>query len=145
MSQTYNPSHAPQYGERMNAATGNTYPDRDGSAIDLRAVFAGMWQRKLLMLTIISVIMLTAVAFAFTATPKFTSTAKILIGGPATSYRDPDLGNTSRQQSRADGQQEVYSQVEVIQSRDLAKRVAATLKLDQRSEFFSSAKSSPIK
>ena len=71
MSQTYNSPHGAHSDERVGPVTENGYAERDGAAIDLRAVLTGMWQRKILMLTIIGVIMLAASAFVFTATPKY--------------------------------------------------------------------------
>ncbi|MCP5081880.1 MAG: hypothetical protein GY948_09310 [Alphaproteobacteria bacterium] len=105
------------------------------SAVDLRAVFQGMWGRKKLMATIILAIVVAAVAFVITATPKYTATAKLLLEGPSTSYRDPDLGPNQIRGPRTVGEQEVYSQVEVIESGDLAARVAKSLNLAVRPEF----------
>lgn len=105
------------------------------SAVDLRAVFQGMWGRKKLMLTIILCILAAAVVFVVTASPKYTATAKVLLEGPATSYRDPDLAPNQIRGPTTVGEQEVFSQVEVIESSDLAERVAKALNLEQRPEF----------
>lgn len=103
--------------------------------MDLRAVFHGMWRRKRLMAVIIFSIVAAAAFFVVSATPKFTATAKVLLEGPTTSYRDPDLGPNQVRGPRTVGEQEVYSQVEVIESRDLAARVAKSLNLQARPEF----------
>ncbi len=134
-----NQSDNPHYSATHQPPMGGVYagdPNAGGmSAVDLRAVFQGMWGRKKLMATIILVIVVAAAAFVATATPKYTATAKVLLEDPRTSYRDPDTGSNRANQTRAVGEQEVYSQVEVIESGDLAERVAKSLNLAQRPEF----------
>ena len=143
MSQNQTPSTfaAPDAGQ------GNAYavPAAAGSgAVDLGAVLSGMWQRKLLMLSIFAVIVLGVTAFVFTATPKYTAVAKVLIEGPSSPYRAPDLGPNQRNADERVGEREVYSQAEVIESRDLAAQVAKKLNLSSLAEFSRSAGSSPI-
>ncbi len=135
MSQSDHPYYSapqhPQAGPGFGAdphATG-------ASAVDLSSVFKGMWHRKKLMAIIIFSVVAAAVLFVASATPKFTATAKVLLEAPTTSYRDPDLSPNQVRGPRTVGDQDVYSQVEVIESRDLAARVAKTLNLAARSEF----------
>ncbi len=134
-----NQSENHQYPGMQNQSGGPVYagdPQAAGlSAVDLRAVFSGMWQRKALMATIIFAIVASAILFVIAATPKYTATAKILLEAPTTSYRDPDLAPNQIRGPRQIGEQEVYSQVEVIESGDLAERVAKTLNLAARPEF----------
>ncbi|MEM8685898.1 MAG: exopolysaccharide transport family protein [Pseudomonadota bacterium] len=135
MSQSDNPYYSAQ--QPPPAGPGFAADPHAGgaSAVDLSAVFKGMWHRKKLMGTIIFCVVAAAVLFVATATPKFTATAKVLLEAPTTSYRDPDLGPNQVRGARAVSDQDVYSQVEVIESRDLAARVAKTLNLSARSEF----------
>ncbi len=123
------PSNPGQGGAQTAPAGG------DDGAVNLGAVLSGMRQRKLLMFLIFSVIVSAAAAFVFTATPKYTAVSKVLVGSPATNYRGPNLGqNQQRAAERVDAL-DVRSQVEVVQSRDIAVRVAKQLNLSQLREF----------
>ena len=146
MSQSDNPFYSVPHHPPAGAAYGAESHGAGASAVDLSAVLKGMWSRKKLMAIIIFSVVAAAVLFVATSTPKFTATAKILLEGPTTSYRDPDLSPNQVRGPRTVGDQDVYSQVEVIESRDLAARVSKTLNLAARSEFDPRSTSiSPVK
>lgn len=139
MSQNPNYPHsgAPVAGQGAVYAT----PPAAG-AVDLGAVLSGMWHRKLLMISIFAVIVVSALAFVIIATPKYTAGAKVLIERPDSPYREPDLGTNQRATNERIGEREVYSQAEVIESRTLAAQVAKELNLANLPEFSSSRSSS---
>jgi uncharacterized protein involved in exopolysaccharide biosynthesis len=103
------------------------------SSMDFRDVLVGIWRRRGSILATALAAAGLAFAYASIASPKYTTDAQVLIENletPFTRAQPTDTGDR-----RQIEQLEVSSQVEVLQSRDLAKRVVEELKLVDVPEF----------
>jgi succinoglycan biosynthesis transport protein ExoP len=101
------------------------FPTGTDAKVPVRGILQVVWRRKLLVLFVMLVIMGGAAAVVVRMTPYYISTATLLI--------DPQQTQALPQLPSPDGQQidmvAVKTQVAIIQSADLAKRVVETLKL----------------
>ena len=103
----------------------------DGGEIDLRALGRGIWRRKLWILVPTVVAALAAFAFVQISAPFFRSSALILIEN-----RDGVAPRSGAERETAlPDEQAVATQVQLIQSRDLVRRVVKTLDLAADPEF----------
>ncbi len=118
---------------RSMAARGvETIPAAEGE-LDLRALGAALWRRKALILVpTLCVAVLTLVAVNFVS-PRYKSEAKIMVEGRENVFLRPEA-EKSLERAAAD-EQAITTQVQVIQSRDIARQVIRELKLGERSEF----------
>lgn len=104
--------------------------------IDLAALFAALWRRKLLVGA--TSLGLAALAFAGSSmvSPKYESETRILIESGESVFTQPTSGGQSGETMRALVDREaVQSQVEIIKSTDLLRKIATDFKLAERSEF----------
>ncbi len=109
-----------------------TQPQNTASAIDVAEVLRGIWKRKLWIVLVTLIAMAGSVFFVMTATPEFQAEAKVLVDNQETRFTNAEVqrGNVTTVD-----QQEVKSQLEILHSRDLAKRVIKDLNLTSLREF----------
>jgi uncharacterized protein involved in exopolysaccharide biosynthesis/Mrp family chromosome partitioning ATPase len=113
------------------------------SELDLRALGIALWRRKwLILIPTLLVAVATFVAVDMIA-PKYRSEAKIAVEGRENVFLRPEA-EKSIDRAAAD-QEAIATQVQIIQSRDIARQVIRDLKLTERPEFDSVRKGvSPI-
>jgi uncharacterized protein involved in exopolysaccharide biosynthesis len=102
------------------------------SGVDLRHVVAGLWRRKRAVGLTTLVAALAGTAFAFSATPRYTAEARVIVDKFDTAFARNDRDQDS---ARDISEQLVTSQVEVVKSRNIAKRVVNALDLADNPEF----------
>ncbi|MEM8743220.1 MAG: GumC family protein [Pseudomonadota bacterium] len=104
--------------------------------IEIAALLRAINQRKLVIASLaIMAGVLTYVALSF-VTPLYSSEARIIIEREDNSFTRPTAsGTSSSSENLMMDQEAVSSQVQVLQSRDLAKSVVKDLNLDQDPEF----------
>jgi polysaccharide biosynthesis transport protein len=102
------------------------------SGVDLRDVLSGLWRRKRTLAITTLVAGLAGAAFAFSATPRYTAEARVIVDKFDTAFSRSDRADDN---ARDISEQLVTSQVEVLRSRDIAKRVVDTLHLADTPEF----------
>jgi uncharacterized protein involved in exopolysaccharide biosynthesis/Mrp family chromosome partitioning ATPase len=102
--------------------------------IDLAALIAGIWRRRLWVIGPTLFALAAATAFVFLATPLYKATTDILIENRDTGFAagGADAGAPP---AREIDEQLVQSQTPLILSRDAAREVIERLGLNQRSEF----------
>ena len=101
--------------------------------IDIASLFVGLWRKKGRILLGSLVAAGLAYAYAVTATPKYSAAAKILIQKGESVYTRPTLDKTD---DKSDLDQEaIKSQVELIGTSEILKKVASDLDLQQFREF----------
>lgn len=103
-------------------------------SMDFREVLMGMWRRRLAIVLSGVVFALVAYGMASMSTPRYTTSAQVLVDNLETPFNraQPNEGASGiRRLDPAD----VQSQVEVLQSRDIAKQVVAELSLTNNPEF----------
>jgi succinoglycan biosynthesis transport protein ExoP len=106
--------------------------ETDGE-LDLRALGIALWRKKWLIL-IPTLLVAAATFFAVgLITPKYKSEAKIAIEGRENVFLRPEA-EKSIDRAAAD-QEAIATQVQIIQSRDIARQVIRELKLTERPEF----------
>ncbi len=111
------------------AEAGSSAADID---VDLRQLFAGMARNWPRILGVALVVTGLALAFAWTASPKYRSETRLLIETRESVFTRPDTAEGNRPILDEEG---VTSQVEVISSTDILKRVAGDLDLARLPEF----------
>ncbi|MGV3633732.1 MAG: GumC family protein, partial [Pseudorhodoplanes sp.] len=106
--------------------------ETDGE-LDLRALGIALWRKKWLIL--IPTLLVAAAVFFVVGliTPKYRSEAKIAIEGRENVFLRPEA-EKSIDRAAAD-QEAIATQVQIIQSRDIARQVIRELKLTERPEF----------
>lgn len=100
--------------------------------VDLRQLFASLARNWLRIVGVTVVLTGLALAFAWTATPKYKSETRLLIETQESVFTRPDAGAGDRPILDEEG---VTSQVEVISATDILSKVATDLKLAQLPEF----------
>ena len=104
-----------------------------GTELDLRALGAALWRKKWLVLIPTILVAAATLVVVDTITPKFRSEAKIAIEGRENVFLRPEA-EKSIDRAAAD-QEAITTQVQIIQSRDIARQVIRELKLGERPEF----------
>ncbi|HHI82275.1 MAG TPA: hypothetical protein ENJ99_03900, partial [Rhizobiales bacterium] len=102
------------------------------ASIDLADVTRGIWQRKHLIIAVTALAALGSMAFVMTAKPVYRTEARVLVENQETTYNRTTPNNAGQVQVR---QQDVKSQVQVAESRDLARRVIKKLGLTRLPEY----------
>ena len=109
-----------------------TQNDNNTASVDIASTLTGIWARKhwVIMFTLIAFAL--SVMFVVTATPEYQATARVKV-----QILETDFSRTDPRRSAVTpiDQQEVKSQVEVLMSRDLAKKVIKKLDLTSLAEF----------
>jgi polysaccharide biosynthesis transport protein len=116
----------------------------DGSAsLSILDVVRGIWRRKLLILACLMLGVVGGLATVSINDPKYASEARVIIANLATPY---DNTNGAPEPARdAYDDRFVASQVAVLQSEDLARRVVKSLDLAGKGEFAAGKKPGTIK
>jgi polysaccharide biosynthesis transport protein len=103
--------------------------------LDLRALGTALWRKRrwILIPTILAAVL------AFLAvnmlTPRYLSEARVLIENRETSYSRPEIDRAVERDRTLLDPEALQSQVQIFQSRDLARKVARDLKLAEYKEF----------
>ena len=122
----------------MRAGIGASAPSASGTAaadeLDLGAVGRALRAKKLWV--IIPTVLVAALTFAAVnlMTPRFKSEARILIDGRENVFMRP-VAESAAERERTIDPEAVTSQVQLVLSRDLARKVIRELKLNERPEF----------
>jgi uncharacterized protein involved in exopolysaccharide biosynthesis/Mrp family chromosome partitioning ATPase len=104
-------------------------------ALDLAALGRAIWRkRRWIAIPTLAVAFLSFVAVNL-VTPRYKSETRILIESRETAYNRPDGERTVDRDRTPIDEQAVQSQVQLVQSRDLARKVVRDLKLAERPEF----------
>lgn len=106
----------------------------EGPALDLGALARGVWRRRLWIVSLTILGFLTAFAFVSMVKPRYTGEAKVLIERNDSYFTRP-LRETALDPAPTIDAEAVESQVQLVTSRDLARRAAAALKLAGNPEF----------
>lgn len=101
--------------------------------LDLRALGAALWRKKWLILIPTILVAVATLVIVDRITPKYRSEAKIAIEGRENVFLRPEA-EKSIDRAAAD-QEAIATQVQIIQSRDIARQVIRELKLGERPEF----------
>ena len=97
-------------------------------------VLRGMGRRKLLMLSSLLLGLLVGLGVVTFIKPKYQSEAQVLIDNLATPYDSANVNSTASRETLID-ERTIASQVAVMQSADLGKRVVNSLSLGDQPEF----------
>ena len=121
---------------REGAYAGAEIPAETGEgALDLAALGRAIWRKR----HWIVIPTLAAALVSFVAvnlvTPRYKSETRILIESRETAYNRPDGERIADRDRTPIDEQAVQSQVQLVQSRDLARKVVRDLKLAERPEF----------
>lgn len=103
----------------------------EAGEIDLRALGAGVWRRKRWVILPSALAFGAALAFVTLSSPYFRSTALVLIENNAPIATRPEAAR----EPQLPDEQAVATQVQLIESRDLVRRVAEAQKLGDDPEF----------
>ena len=101
--------------------------------VDLAGLAAALWRDKWKVIgptVVVAVLTLAAVQFV---TPRYLSEARVIVEDADNVYLRPDAGKDVG--NRTVDEQAIFSQAQLILSRDLAREVIDRLKLGERSEF----------
>lgn len=118
--------------QTFNAGVGIQPPEADGE-LDLRALGLSLWRKKWLILLPALIVGALAVFAVNSITPVYRSEAKISLEGRDNVFLRPEA-EKSVERAAAD-QEAIATQVQVLQSRDIARQVIRELKLTERPEF----------
>lgn len=121
---------------RGSELTGNgtiVYESPDGE-LDFRAIAHALWRRKLWVLLSAAILaLLTFVVLSF-VTPRYKSEARVLYEGRESVFLRPEAEKAADRDRSVD-QETITSQVQLVLSRELARKVVQTLKLGTLPEF----------
>jgi uncharacterized protein involved in exopolysaccharide biosynthesis/Mrp family chromosome partitioning ATPase len=110
--------------------------------VDLGALFSSLARRWLRILLVAIVVTGLAFAFAWLATPKYKGETRILIETQESVFTRPDAGQNS--DSATLDEEGVTSQVQVVSSTEVLKKVAQQLDLASRKEFNNGGRLGPV-
>lgn len=103
----------------------------DSTEISLSSIFNVIWLRRKLLISVTALISLMAILTIYQLTPRFTATTQLLIGinsAKVVDIQEVMTGNLN-------GDSAVIGEMEVIKSRELARKIIDHLHLDQYEEF----------
>lgn len=101
--------------------------------LDLRALGVALWRKKWLILIPTLLVAAATLVVVNMITPKYKAEAKVIVEGRENVFLRPEA-EKSIDRAAAD-QEAIATQVQVIQSRDIARQVIRELKLGERPEF----------
>jgi uncharacterized protein involved in exopolysaccharide biosynthesis len=107
--------------------------------LDLAALGAGIWRRRLWIAVPAAMAAILSTAWVMTTTPRYKSEARILIESRETTYLRPEAERSADRERTLLDQEAVASQVQLLLSRDLARKVVREQRLIERPEFDSVA------
>ncbi len=119
----------------QSAEHGGVVVPRPGvdNELDLRALGVALWRRKWLILLPTLLVAMATLSIVNQITPRFKSEAKIVVEGRENVFLRPEA-EKSIDRAAAD-QEAIATQVQILQSRDIARQVIRELKLGERPEF----------
>ena len=103
----------------------------DNTEISLSSIINVVWLRKKLLLSVTSLIFLLSALYIFQLVPRYTATTQLLIGINSAKVVDIQEVMTGS----LNGDSAVIGEMEVIKSRELARKIIEHLHLDQYEEF----------
>jgi polysaccharide biosynthesis transport protein len=106
----------------------------DASSFSMLDILRGMARRKLLVLSGLFLGGLLGFGVVTIIKPKFQAEARVIIDNVSTPYDSANVNQLDRSENQIDDRT-VKSQVEVLSSEDLAKRVIQQLSLGEKNEF----------
>jgi polysaccharide biosynthesis transport protein len=106
----------------------------EAPSFSIMDVMSGMGRRKLLMLSSFIIGASLGLAIVTTTKPKYQAEARILVDNLSTPYDSANVVQPENRDSKVD-ERTIASQVAVLQSEDMGKRVVTTLALNERAEF----------
>jgi len=106
----------------------------DDVAIDLKGLLAAVWRAKRWILPATLIVAIATALVLNLITPKYLGQSKVLIEANNPVFSEPEQQPSESERALLDPEG-VASQVQLIMSRDLARRVAKKLNLSERSEF----------
>jgi uncharacterized protein involved in exopolysaccharide biosynthesis/Mrp family chromosome partitioning ATPase len=119
-------SAAPRVPGAVSAADGE---------LDLRALGLALWaKRRWILLPTIAASLIAFLAVSM-VTPRYRSEARVLIENQETAYNRPESDRGAERNPALVDPEAVQSQVQLVQSRDLARKVVYGLKLNELREF----------
>jgi succinoglycan biosynthesis transport protein ExoP len=103
----------------------------EASEISLSKIFNTLWLRKKILLSVTFAVSLLAILYIYQLVPRYTSTTQLLIGINSAKVVDIQevLGGS------LDGDSAVIGEMEVIKSRELARKLISELNLERYEEF----------
>jgi polysaccharide biosynthesis transport protein len=121
---------------RSASITGDPLAARDerGGELDLSAIARAVWAKKLRIVAPTIVALIAAVVLVQTLTPQFKSTATILLQSGESAFTRP-VGEQRSPDQQVIDEQAVASQVQLLRSRDLARRVLKDLDIEGNPEL----------
>lgn len=128
----------------VNSATASSFdPDAHASGdpsegLTLAALIGMLWRRKGTILFPVLIVFAATLAYVTTATPKYTSVTQILVDAPQNTFSR--TGEEVQRQQPLPDDLAVGSHEQLLLSRDLAKDIALSLNLSDKSEFLPSGK-----
>ncbi|MDD1624951.1 MAG: GumC family protein, partial [Methylococcaceae bacterium] len=105
--------------------------ENDNTEISLSNILNTLWLRKRLLMSVTCMLSLLAVLYIFQLVPRYTATTQLLIGINAAKVVDIEEVMTGNLK----GDSAVIGEMEVLKSRELARKVINLLHLDQYEEF----------
>lgn len=103
--------------------------------LDLRALGLALWaRRRWIVLPTIAASLIAFLAVSM-VTPRYRSEARVLIENQETAYNRPESDRGAERNPALVDPEAVQSQVQLVQSRDLARKVVYGLKLNELREF----------
>lgn len=118
--------------QSFNGAPG-IQPLEGGNELDLRALGLALWRKKWRIIFPALIVGALAVLAVNAITPVYRSEAKISVEGRESVFLRPEA-EKSVERAAAD-QEAIATQVQILQSRDIARQVIRELKLTERPEF----------
>jgi len=103
----------------------------DNTELSLNNILNTLWLRKRLLLSVTFLLSLLAVLIIYQLVPRYTATTQLLIGINAAKVVDIEEVMTGN----LNGDSAVIGEMEVLKSRELARKVIEHLQLDQYEEF----------
>lgn len=126
---------------RDRAIEASAAPRASGAAsaadgeLDLRALGLALWaKRRWIVLPTVAAALIAFLAVSL-VTPRYRSEARVLIENQETAYNRPDSDRGAERNPALVDPEAVQSQVQLIQSRDLVRKVVYGLKLNELREF----------
>lgn len=109
----------------------NESSDDNGSQISITEYLHTLWLRRRLLTNITAFIVIVSLLVIFQLVPRYTATTQLLVGINAAKVVDIEQVMTGN----LTGDSAVIGEMEVIKSRELARKVIEALRLDQYEEF----------
>lgn len=120
--------------DRAPSASAAPIEAADGE-LDLRALGLALWRKKRWIIVPTLAAALAAFVIVNMMTPRYRSEARVLIENQETAYNRPEADKGGERNAALVDAEAVQSQVQLVQSRDLARKVVYGLKLNELKEF----------